>query len=167
MDYSVALAKELKLSSVEIKIIENCALLHDAGKIGIDSELLNKPGKLTQEEWQKMKTHPQAGADLVKNVPLLAPCVEPILHHHEWYDGSGYPDGLKGDAIPMEARLLAITDAFATMTSERSYSETMSHESALAEIKRCSGNQFDPYLVEQFASIFEKQAMNTKKKTRR
>ena len=167
MEYSVALAKALKLSSDEIKIIETCALLHDAGKISIDSTLLNKPGKLTPEEWQTMKTHPQLGADLVKNVPQLVPCVGAILHHHEWYDGSGYPDCLKGDAIPLESRILAIADAFVTMTSERVYSDTKTHESALEEIKRCTGTQFDPYLVEKFVSIFDKQTINTKKKSRR
>jgi diguanylate cyclase (GGDEF)-like protein len=167
MDYAIALARELKLSDDEIKVIEFSALLHDAGKVGIDSELLNKPGKLTQEEWQTMKDHPQTGAGIVRNIPQLAPCTGAILHHHEWYDGSGYPDGLKGDEIPIEARLLAVADAFATMTSERSYSENKTHEIALDEIKRCSGTQFDPYIVERFVSIFERQARSMKKKMRR
>jgi diguanylate cyclase (GGDEF)-like protein/putative nucleotidyltransferase with HDIG domain len=166
-DYAVALAKEMKLNNDEIKIIEYCALLHDIGKIKISSELLNKPGKLTKEEWQMMKSHPQTGVEMIHNIPQLAPCINVVLHHHEWFDGSGYPDGLKGNEIPMEARLLAIADAFATMTSERSYSETRTHEIALQEIRRCSGTQFDPYMVEQFVSIFERQTKMAKKQARR
>jgi diguanylate cyclase (GGDEF)-like protein/putative nucleotidyltransferase with HDIG domain len=167
MEYAMALAKELKLSTNELNIIENCALLHDTGKLAVDSELLNKSGKLTQEEWKKVKNHPQVGADIVKSIPQVNSCAEAILHHHEWYDGSGYPDGLKGEAIPLEARILAIADAFATMTSERSYRETRTYENALEEIKQGSGTQFDPYLVEQFVSIFEKQAIKSKKNARR
>lgn len=166
-DYALAMAKVLKLDKDQTAKIENCALLHDAGKISISSEILNKPGELTQEEWQTIKTHPQLGVDIIRNIPQLAPCVEAILHHHERYDGTGYPDGLKGDAIPLGARILAIADAFTTMTSERSYSETRTHESALEEIKKCAGTQFDPYLVEQFVAIFEKHPNNTRKKARR
>jgi diguanylate cyclase (GGDEF)-like protein/putative nucleotidyltransferase with HDIG domain len=166
-DYTLALAKALKLEKEEIHKLETCALLHDIGKMGISTEILNKPGKLTEEEWQKIKTHPKTGAYIVQNIPHLARCTEAILHHHEWYDGNGYPDQLKGDKIPFESRVLAITDAFASMTSERSYSETMTHEHALEEIKKCSGTQFDPYLVEQFVSIIKRQIEETTDKVRR
>jgi diguanylate cyclase (GGDEF)-like protein len=166
-DYSLALAKVLKMNKEEVNRLETCALLHDIGMIGIDNALLNKPGGLTDEEWQTLKTHPQLGADIVKHIPQLSPCFDAILHHHESFDGSGYPDSLKGDEIPLESRILAIADAFATMTSERSYSETLTHDKALEEIKRCAGKQFDPYLVEQFGSLYEKNVSSTRKKARR
>jgi diguanylate cyclase (GGDEF)-like protein/putative nucleotidyltransferase with HDIG domain len=166
-DYAVALAKALKLEKEEIYKLETCALLHDIGKMGISLEILNKPGKLTEEEWQIVKTHPKRGAEIVRNIPHLKSCIEVILHHHEWYDGNGYPDKLKGEKIPYEARVLAITDAFASMTSERSYSETMTHENALEEIKKCAGTQFDPSLVEQFVAIMKKQMEETTDRVRR
>jgi diguanylate cyclase (GGDEF)-like protein/putative nucleotidyltransferase with HDIG domain len=166
-DFSLALAKVLKLDKDEVNRLENCALLHDIGKISISEEILNKPGGLTEEEWQTMKNHSKSGADIVRNIPQLASYAEAILHHHECYDGSGYPDGLKGDDIPMEARILAIADAFATLTSERTYAETLTYENALEEIKRCAGKQFDPYLVEQFISIYEKNISKSRRKARR
>ena len=166
-DFSLALANMLKLDKDEVNRLETCALLHDIGKIGIDNEILNKPGRLTEEEWLTVKNHCRIGADIARHIPQLTPYVDAILHHHEYYDGSGYPDGLKGEDIPLEARILAIADALATLTSERSYAETMTHESALEEIKRCAGKQFDPYLVEQFISIYEKNISNTRKKARR
>ena len=166
-DFSLALANVLKLDKDGVNRLEACAFLHDIGKIGIDNEILNKPGGLTEEEWQTIKNHCRLGADIARHIPQLSPYVDAILHHHEFYDGSGYPDGLKGDDIPLEARILAIADAFATLTSERSYAETLTHESALEEIKRCAGKQFDPYLVEQFITIYEKNISNTKRKARR
>jgi len=166
-DFSLALAKVLKLDKDGVNRLETCALLHDIGKIGVSNEILNKPGGLTEEEWQTMKNHSRLGADIARHIPQLSPYVDAILHHHECYDGSGYPDGLKGDDIPLEARILAIADAFATMTSEKTYAETLTHENALEEIKRCAGKQFDPHLVEQFVSIYEKNISNTRKKARR
>ena len=130
-------------------------------------EYLKVSIEIFPEEWKIVKTHPQLGATIASRIPQLAFCVEGILHHHEWYDGSGYPDGLKGDDIPQEARILAITDAFAAMTSERSYSETLTHKQAMEELKRCAGTQFDPYLVEQFISIYEQNINGARKKARR
>ena len=95
-DYALALAKVLELDKEETLKIETCAMLHDVGKIAINSELLNKSGELTEKEWEIIKTHPRLGADIVKQIPQLAHCVEPILHHHEKYDGTGYPDGQEG-----------------------------------------------------------------------
>jgi diguanylate cyclase (GGDEF)-like protein/putative nucleotidyltransferase with HDIG domain len=156
-EYALALGKVLNLKPLEMDKLETCALLHDIGKIGISEEILNKPGKLTAEEWKVIKVHPQLGAAIIGRFPHLAPCIAGVLHHHERYDGSGYPRGLKGDSIPLEARILAVADAFAAMTSERSYSPTLSYEDALAELKREAGKQFDPHLVEKFLSIYEKQ----------
>ena len=151
-EYAMALAKALKLEPLELSRLSSCALLHDVGKIGTSDEILNKPGKLTAEEWEVVKLHPQLGAAIVSHTPQLAPCIAGILHHHERYDGSGYPRGLKGEDIPLEARILALADAFAAMTSERSYSDALSFEEALKEIKRGAGRQFDPHLVEVFLS---------------
>ncbi len=166
-DYSMTIAKALKMDTAEMTRLEACALLHDIGKITISDELLNKTDDLTAEEWGIIKTHPQLGATIAGRIPQLSSCVEGILHHHEWYDGSGYPDGLKGDDIPLEARILSIADAIAAMTSERPYSETLTHEQAIEELRRCAGTQFDPYLVEQFVSSYEKNINTARKKARR
>ncbi|MEE9399631.1 MAG: diguanylate cyclase, partial [Dehalococcoidales bacterium] len=154
-EYSVALAEALKLESAEISKLETCALLHDIGKVGINDAILNKRGKLTVEEWEAIKMHPQVGANIAHHAPQLAPCLAGILHHHEKYDGSGYPKGLKKEEIPLEARILAIADAFAAMTSARSYSDALTAEEALEEIKRGAGTQFDPRLVEAFMPAIE------------
>jgi diguanylate cyclase (GGDEF)-like protein len=166
-EYALSLAEALKLEPQEVSKLETCALLHDIGKIGISDEILDKPGELTAEEWETIRTHPQLGACIVGHVPQLAQCVAGIKHHHERYDGTGYPAGLKGDEIPLEARVLAIADAFAAMTAERSYSENLSYEGALEEIKRGAGTQFDPNLVEVFVSIYEGRLTATRKKIRR
>ena len=152
-EYAVALAEALNLEPLEISRLSTCALLHDIGKIGIGDEILNKSGKLATEEWEVIKNHPQLGATIISHVRELAPCVPGILHHHEKYDGSGYPKGLKGKDIPLEARILAIADALAAMTSERRYSDTLSYEQALEELRRGAGKQFDPNLVEVFLRL--------------
>ncbi len=149
-DYAMTIAEALNFESLEKSRLSMCALLHDIGKIGVSSEILNKSGRLTNEEWDVIKTHPQLGASIISHVRHLAPCVPGILHHHERYDGSGYPKGLKGERIPLEARILAITDAFAAMTSERHYLTAMSPERAIEELRRHAGTQFDPSLIEVF-----------------
>jgi diguanylate cyclase (GGDEF)-like protein len=164
---TLALAEALKMEPADLSRMETCALLHDVGKIGISDEILNKPGGLTAEEWEIVKTHPQLGAAIVGHVPQLVHCARGILHHHEWYDGSGYPYGLKGNDIPLEARILSISNAFAAMTSERSHSVALSPEDALEEIKRGSGRQFDPDLVQTFLSVYESSLTNPKKNVRR
>ena len=143
-DYSLALGKALKLDTAEMSRLEACALMHDIGKIGISDLVINKPSELTAEEWELVKTHPKLGADIAGRIPQLASCVNGILHHHERYDGTGYPDGLKGDEIPLEARILAIADSYVAMTSERSYSGTLNHERAIEELKKCAGNTVRP-----------------------
>ncbi|MFC1986757.1 diguanylate cyclase, partial [Chloroflexota bacterium] len=158
-DYTVALAKALNLDQLEVTRLETCALLHDIGKIGIGAKILNKQGELTIKEWEAIKVHPQLGATITGHARQLAPCMAGIMHHHENYDGSGYPHGLKGEDIPPEARILAIADAFAAMTSDRPYSEASSYEDALEEIKRASGKQFDPHLVEVFISTVKNSAL--------
>ncbi|OGO18451.1 MAG: hypothetical protein A2Z15_02805 [Chloroflexi bacterium RBG_16_50_11] len=163
-DYALALARVLRLDREETLRIETCALLHDVGKIAISGEILNKSAELTEKEWQVIKTHPRLGADIISQIPQLSHCIEPVLHHHEKYDGTGYPDGQKGEAIPLISRILAIANEFATMTSEKLQSESKTHEKALEEIKQGSGTYFDPHLVELFNSIFETQTSNNKKR---
>ncbi len=152
-EFVIALAEALNLEPREISRLEICALLHDIGKIGVSDEMLNKAGKLTDKEWEAVKSHPVLGATIASRIHQLAPCVDGILHHHEKYDGSGYPKGLKGEEIPLDARILAIADAFAAMTSVRTYSDALSYDSALEELNQCAGTQFDPHLVEVFASV--------------
>ncbi|MFC1957852.1 diguanylate cyclase [Chloroflexota bacterium] len=154
-EYVIALAEALNLETLEINRLETCALLHDIGKIGISDEILNKTGKLSAEEWKIMKVHPQLGATIVSHSHRLAPCIDGILHHHEKYDGSGYPGGLRGEEIPLAARILTIADAFAAMISDRPYSKAISHEEAAEEIKRGSGKQYDPHLIEVFLSVIK------------
>jgi diguanylate cyclase (GGDEF)-like protein len=151
-EYAVVLAKSLDLAPADIARVSTCALLHDIGKISISDEILNKDGKLDAEEWAVIKTHPRLGADIVSHVPQLASCLTGILYHHERYDGSGYPAGLKGEAIPLDARILGIVDAFAAMTVTRPYRAAFSAEDALEELKRGAGKQFDPNLVKAFVS---------------
>jgi len=152
-EYAVALAKSLDMEPTDVARLSICALLHDIGKIGISDEILNKASELSAEEWEVIKSHPQLGADIVSHVPQLASCLLGILYHHEYYDGSGYPLGLKGEAIPLDARILCVVDAFAAMTSARPYRDALSPEEALEELKKGAGKQFDPNLVEAFISL--------------
>ena len=154
-EFAVLLAKGAELDPGEIHKIENSALLHDIGKISISEKILTKPTPLTADEWEIVKTHPQVGVNIASRAPELVPCLPGILHHHERYDGTGYPIGLKAEEIPLEARILAIADAFSAMTTVRSYSSALSVEEALEELKRCANTQFDPNLVEVFHNIIQ------------
>jgi len=155
-EYAIAIGEGLGLDNLEINRLGTCALLHDVGKIGISDEILNKKETLTEKEWEIIKSHPQLGAAIASHSTQLSPCVIGILHHHEKYNGEGYPDGLKNEEIPLESRILAIADAFASMTSDRVYSQTFNYESAIEEIKNGAGKQFDPKLVEVFLSVIPK-----------
>jgi diguanylate cyclase (GGDEF)-like protein/putative nucleotidyltransferase with HDIG domain len=166
-EYALALGKSLKLGSDEMNRLELCALLHDIGKISISDAILNNPGEHTDEELEILKDHPQIGADIASRIPQMAACANGILHHHEQYDGSGYPDGLSGEAIPPESRIIAIADAFVNMTCERPESGRLSLGQAIQELKRNSGKQFDPHLVELFISTFERSVTGARKKARR
>jgi len=155
-DFAIAIAEGMGLDPLEINRLGTCALLHDIGKIGISDEILHKQEKVTDKEWEVIKDHPVLGASIISHSVQLAPCIEGILHHHERFDGGGYPDGLKGDKIPLESRILAIADSFAAMTSSRIYSNTLSYEAGVEEIVRESGKQFDPKLVEVFLKVIQK-----------
>lgn len=130
--------------------IERASLLHDVGKIGISDTILNKPGPLTPEEWQQMRKHPAIGYDMLKEVRFLSSAAKIVYTHHERYDGKGYPEGLKGDDVPLGARIFAVADAFDAMTSNRPYRRALSVDKAREEIVSNSGTQFDPKVVEAF-----------------
>jgi diguanylate cyclase (GGDEF)-like protein/putative nucleotidyltransferase with HDIG domain len=153
--YAVALAEAIGLSPDEVSKVSTAALLHDIGKIGIPDKVLNKKGKLNGEDWEAIKSHPRLGANIVGNIPNLVPCVGSILYHHERWDGGGYPEGLKGEEIPIQARILALADTFAAMTSARPYRPALHSEEVLKELRQCAGLQFDPKLAEVFIGIIE------------
>jgi len=125
-------------------------MLHDIGKIGIDDKILNKPGKLTEEEWAIMKRHPEIGYRIARASHKLARIADYILTHHERWDGAGYPKGLKGEDIPLLSRILAVADAYDAMTEDRVYRKAMSKEQAVEEIRRNAGTQFDPLIANIF-----------------
>jgi len=151
--YAVSLAESVGLSSDKVAVVSTAALLHDIGKVGIPDEVLNKVDKLEPEAWELIRAHPKLSTTIVGHVVSLVSCLPAILHHHERWDGNGYPAGLKGDEIPVEARILAIADAFDAMTSSRPYRSKLSYKKVLQELKRCSGSQFDPKLIDAFLPI--------------
>lgn len=151
--YAVALAEAMNLPKQEIADLLVGAFLHDVGKIGIPDRILLKPGKLTSDEFEIMKTHSLLGIEIVADNPWLAGAALTIRHHHERFDGTGYPDGLGGDAIPRAARIFAVVDVFDALTSERPYKKAMSLVEALTTIERDSGSQFDPEVVAVFREI--------------
>jgi diguanylate cyclase (GGDEF)-like protein/putative nucleotidyltransferase with HDIG domain len=153
--YAVALAEAIRLPPDEVTNVSTAALLHDIGKIGIPDKVLNKKGKLSEEDWKAIKAHPKLGATIIRNIPHLVPCVNSILYHHERWDGGGYPEGLKGEEIPIEARILAIADTFEAMTSARPYRPALPIEEIIKELRKGAGLQFDPNLVEVFVGIVE------------
>jgi len=154
-EYAVALSEAVGLPEDRITTIRAAALLHDIGKIGVPDSILNKEGTLTEEEWEQIKAHPQDGVEILRHIINLVNCLPAILHHHERYDGNGYPSGLKGGDIPSEARILAVADAYDAITSLRPYRQRLSPEQAIEELKRCAGTQFDPELVDVFCKMME------------
>ncbi len=154
--YSMILSRELKLDDKYLEDIEIAGLLHDIGKIVIPQNILCKNGKLTDEEFLIMKSHPIRGEKIVINIKKLQIISEWVKSHHEKWDGKGYPDGLKGEDIPLAGRIIALADTYDAMTSTRPYRTALSHEVAMSEIKRCLGTQFDPKLGELFLSLSDK-----------
>jgi len=153
--WSAAVARELGCSEDEIAIIKQAALLHDIGKIGIPDSILRKPGPLTEEEWEIIKQHPLIGARILRPLERLRPVAEIVEAHHERWDGSGYPRGLKGDEIPLGARIIAVVDSYGAMVDERVYRSSVGFERALQEIKRGSGTLYDPRVVDAFLRVAE------------
>jgi putative nucleotidyltransferase with HDIG domain len=152
---AVALAQTLALPQQEIENIRLGSILHDVGKIGIPDAILNKPGKLTSEEYEIIKQHAAIGARIVQSVGALQEVAPIVRHHQERYDGTGYPDGLAGEDIPIGARIIAVVDAYGAMTEDRVYRKALGHHAAIAELRRCAGTQFDPVIVDAFIRLLE------------
>jgi len=150
-------AQAMGLPETEIRQVEYAAMLHDVGKIGIADSILLKPAKLTPEEYEEMKKHPVIGYHILEPIKYMAPVAKMVLHHQEWYNGQGYPEGLKGDEIPLGARIVAVIDAWDAMTSDRVYRKALPRERAIAELRQYAGTQFDPKVVEVFLRIVEKE----------
>lgn len=153
--YSVALADALGMTEEQKKLIRHAAMLHDIGKIGIPEYILNKPGALTPDEREIIQRHVKIAEIIINQTPYLHRVAPIILHHHEAYDGSGYPDGLKGEEIPLQSRILTISDSFHAMTSDRPYHQAMTKKRAVQQLHLLAGKQFDPRLVELFAKLLE------------
>jgi len=151
--YALATAREYGMPEADIPDLEHGVLLHDIGKIGIPDAILLKPGRLTPEEWETMRRHPEIGKRLIEGIAFLKGAVPIIYCHHEKWDGSGYPRGLRGDEIPLGARIFTVVDAFDAMTFDRPYSTAIPFDAAQAEIKRCAGSHFDPAVVEAFLRV--------------
>lgn len=149
------IAQKLFFDENRIEEVELAALVHDVGKIKVSEKTLNKKDKLTKEEWEELKRHPVIGYNILKAVDDYAPIAEDVLHHHERYDGKGYPKGLKGDEIPLISRIITVADAWEAMTSERPYKEAKTREEAITELKKYSGKQFDPEITEIFIKLIE------------
>jgi HD-GYP domain-containing protein (c-di-GMP phosphodiesterase class II) len=148
-------AQTLGLDAAEARMVGLAARLHDVGKVAIPDAVLQKPGRLTEEEWVLMRTHPLVGADVVGRVPALRAVVPLIRGHHERWDGQGYPDGMAGEAIPLGARIIAVVDAYGAMTTDRPYRPARDAGWALAELRRCAGNQFDPAVIDALERVLD------------
>ncbi len=151
--YCVMVGHKLGMSGTDIESLKAAALLHDIGKIGTPDSILRKPGPLQLDEWQVIENHPKIGSEILQKVQELSSIVPAVRHHHERFDGLGYPSGLAGKSIPLVARIIALADSYDAMVSDRTYRTALSREDALDEIKRCAGTQFDPELVEMFVDL--------------
>lgn len=158
---SLSLGKRLGLTQDKLDELELLALLHDIGKIGIPEHILMKPGKLTEEEWQIMKTHSEIGYRIAKSTPELSHIAYEILTHHEKFDGTGYPKGLRGESIPILSRIINVIDSFDVMTHKRVYKDALYEDYAIEELKRCTGTQFDPFIVKEFLSLLNEETDKT------
>lgn len=148
--YSIKLGKAMCLSDSEIKCLGLAAIFHDIGKLRISEEILNKPDKLNLEEWNAMKSHPTNGTEILKNVEAFKMILPAIKYHHRYYDGSGYPEDMPNEKIPLSAHIIMVADSFDAMTSDRPYRKALSEEAAFEELRRCSGSQFNPKVVDAF-----------------
>ncbi len=163
--YTVLIANSLELSEKEKRNVEIAALLHDVGKIGVPEAVLRKEGRLTEKEWAKIKKHPEMGAQILNSIKQLEEVIPYIRHHQEKFDGTGYPDGLKGREIPLASRIIAVVDTFDAMTSERPYRQNIfSDEMALKEIEIKACSQFDPRCVQAFFSVYHRELKGIMKK---
>lgn len=148
--YSIKIGEQLGLEKRMLSFLEFASLLHDIGKIGIPEEILHKPSSLSDEEFKIIRKHPEIGGNILESLKNIKTIIDCVVHHHERFDGKGYPEGLEGEKINIVAKILAVADTYDAMTSDRPYRKGMSHETAIKEIKKQSGLQFDPEVVEAF-----------------
>jgi len=151
--YMELLLEQMNIHGSDLATLRRGALLHDVGKIGVPDNVLRKPTALSESEWAVMKRHPEFGAQIISGIPFLEEVARIVRHHHERWDGMGYPDGLKGEHIPLGARIFAVGDSFDAMTSDRPYRRALLIDAAREEVRRCAGSQFDPAVVTAFLSI--------------
>ncbi|MGZ3495146.1 MAG: HD domain-containing phosphohydrolase [Thermodesulfobacteriota bacterium] len=154
--YSLAISKYLQLKPLEKKWLKITSVLHDVGKVGIEDQILKKPEQLTPEEFEMIKRHCNIGVEIIEHVRQLRESIPGVKYHHEQLDGKGYPSGLKGDEIPVLAKIVAVADTFDAMTTNRPYRKAMEKEAAIKELERCSGRQFDERVVEAFIQAYQK-----------
>ena len=153
-----AIARRLGWDEERLELLQLGGPLHDVGKLGVSEEVLAKPGRLDEEELAQIREHPKLGARILLRIAALRGALPYVLYHHERWDGAGYPTGRAGEQIPLEARVLAVADAFDAMTSDRPYRPALDREDALAEVARCAGTQFDPEIVRIFLELFAERA---------
>lgn len=158
-EYSVDIARKLGLSEADVENIRMAALLHDLGKITVPDDILKKPGRLSEEEMEVIRKHPAHGAKMIESIEPMKDAREIIRHHHEYYDGSGYPDGLRGEDIPLGARIIGVADAFDAMTSNRPYRKALPMDKVIKELKDFSGIQFDPDIVKVLILILREKGI--------
>ncbi|HEX8949152.1 MAG TPA: HD-GYP domain-containing protein [Dissulfurispiraceae bacterium] len=154
MDYSLAIGRKMRLHEKELVNLRLAAILHDIGKIGVKDDVLLKPGKLTLDEFTHMRKHSEIGSEVLSSIRKLKNVIPGIKYHHERYDGSGYPEGLKEESIPVIARIIAVADAFDAMTTDRAYRKSLDSGAAIKELKNGSGTQFDPEVVKSFLEVY-------------
>jgi putative nucleotidyltransferase with HDIG domain len=153
VEYMELIIAQLPVAPDHLATLRRGALLHDIGKIGVPDNVLRKPAALSEAEWVVMKRHPEHGARIISQIPFLQDVSRIVRHHHERWDGKGYPDGIAGEAIPFGARIFAVADSFDAMTSDRPYRRAMSVKEARVEVARCRGTQFDPVVVDAFVAV--------------
>jgi hypothetical protein len=158
--YGVLLAEKMGLNPQQVKLIYNASLLHDIGKLGISMSILAKPGCLLHSEYEEIKLHPEMGARVLEKNPSLSMLIPIVRHHHEFYNGLGYPDGLSGHQIPIEARIVSVADAIEAMGSDRPYRKARSEHYIIEELQRLSGIQFDPKVAEQAVKLLESEEIS-------
>jgi putative nucleotidyltransferase with HDIG domain len=152
---SVAICEELGMSKKQTRLVELAAFLHDIGKIGTPESILHKPGRLQPEEFEKIKEHPAKGAEILSNIGEFHDIIKWIKHHHEWYDGKGYPDRIAAEHIPLEARIITIADAFDAMTSDRPYRKGMPLQEVIKIMDGFTRSQFDPDILDAFNRLVQ------------
>jgi hypothetical protein len=155
-EMALVVGRALGMKEADLEELGYAAILHDIGKIGVSDGILKKPSSLDALEWREMRMHPKIGAGILTPIPRLAGTAQIVLYHHEWFDGTGYPFGLKGEEIPLGARILTVVDSYSAIVDKRVYRDARDPDDAIAELRRCAGTQFDPRVVNVFAKLKEK-----------